>query len=79
MTESGPFPEARGINSGPCGWHPGGDDRIAISSAATVGWRGLATNGRQPGDDFRNPARGNAGGGNRNRAGGDTPRTEWFT
>ncbi len=79
LTKSGPFAEARGINSGPYGRHPGGDDRIAISIAATVRWRGLATNGRQLGSDFRNPARGNQGGGNRNRAGGDTPRTKRFT
>ena len=75
VPKSGPFAEARGINSGPYGRHPGGDDRIAISIAATARWRGLATDSRQLGDDSRNPARANQDGGNRNRAGGDTPRT----
>jgi hypothetical protein len=79
VPKSGPFAEARGINSGPCRWRPGGDDRIAISIAATARLPGLATNGRQLGDDSRNPARENQDGGNRNPAGGENPRTEQFT
>ena len=75
MTKSGPFAEARGINIGPCRWHPGGDDRIAISIAATARWPGLATNGRQLGGDFRNPFRVRQGGGNRNRVGIGMSRT----
>ena len=78
MTKSDPFAEARGINSGPCRWHPVGDDRIAISIAATARLPGLATDSRQLGDDSRNPARENQDGGNRNRVGIGMSRTSRF-